>query len=108
MDQSWMQSPFERRSIQPPMRVCTEDGTLLGKVALIGETVLFVRPRFSRELKAVPLSRVSRVTRRGVYVTGRPQEVLEPVGERLRTEIITHVHPLAEPSSRGLASEQRA
>jgi hypothetical protein len=40
-----------------------------------------------------------------VYVTGRPQEVLEPVGERLRTEIITHVHPLAEPSSRGLASE---
>jgi hypothetical protein len=108
MAHNWMGSPFERRSIQPAMKVRTADGTVLGRVALIGETVLFVRRRFSRQLRAVPLARLKRVTGRCVYVAGRPDEVLEPVGERLRTEIPTHVHPLAEPPWTGLAPEHRA
>lgn len=108
MAQNWMGSPFERRSIQPSMKVRSADGTVLGRVALIGETVLFVRLRFSRKLRAVPLSRLMRVTGRSVYVSGRPDEVLEPVGDRLRTEITTHVYPLAEPAQTGLAPEHRA
>ncbi len=107
MARDWMGSPFERRSIQPSMKVRSADGTVLGRVALIGETVLFVRPRFSRRLRAVPLSRLERVTGRGVYVRGRPNEVFEPVGDRLRTEIPTHVYPLAEPPWTGLAPEHR-
>jgi hypothetical protein len=97
MGAAWMESPFERRSIQHAMKVRDQDGKVLGKVACIGETVLFVRQRFSRRLWAVPLSHVQRVTGDGVYVSGREHAAVEPVGDRLRTEIITAVHPLAEP-----------
>ena len=97
MGVEWMESPFERRSIQHAMKVRDQDGKVLGRVACIGQTVLFVRQRFSRGLWAVPLSHVVRVTGHGVYVSGRAREAVEPVGDRLRTEIITAVHPLAEP-----------
>ena len=96
MGVQWLESPFERRSIQHGMKVRDQDGKVLGKVACIGETVLFVRQRFSRKVWAVPLERVERVTGKGVYVAGRGQ-VLEPEAGRLRTEIVTAIHPLAEP-----------
>lgn len=98
MGTSWLESPFERRSIQHWMKVRGQDGKVLGRVACIGQTVLFVRRRFSRKLWAVPLSHVERVTGQGVFVTGRAGEAVEPVGNLLDTEIITAVHPLAEPS----------
>jgi hypothetical protein len=104
----WMESPFERRSIQHAMKVRDEDGTVLGKVGCIGETVLFVRRRFSRKLWAVPLSHVQRVTGHGVYVSGRAHAAVEPVGDRLDREIITAVYPLAEPPSPGMAVGQQA
>lgn len=97
MGAGWMESPFERRSIQHAMKVRDQEGAVLGRVACIGQTVLFVRQRFSRKLWAVPLSHVERVTGRGVYVSGRAHAAVEPVGDRLRTEIVTAVHPLAEP-----------
>lgn len=93
----WMNSPFERRSIQHAMKVRDEDGTVLGRVACIGQTVLFVRQRFSRHLWAVPLSHVERVNGRGVYVSGKAEAAWEPVGDRLDTEIVTAIHPLTEP-----------
>jgi len=98
METHWWDSPFERRSIQHAMKVRDEDGTVLGRVAGVGQTVVFMRKRFSRELWAVPLSHVERVTGEGVYVSGKAFGALEPVGDRLRTEVITVVHPLAEPS----------
>ncbi|PTL83496.1 hypothetical protein DAT35_13455 [Vitiosangium sp. GDMCC 1.1324] len=100
----WLKSPFERRSIQHGMKVRGQDGKVLGHVAFIGETVLFVRQRFSRELKAVPLSHVERVTGRGVYVLGRSHGAVEPVGDRLGREIITFVYPLAEPFGAGMGA----
>jgi hypothetical protein len=105
---SWLESPFERRSIQHWMKVHDQDGAVLGRVAYIGETVLFVRPRFSRKVWAVPLSRVERVTGRGVYVAGRAREVLEPEGGRLHTELITATCPLTEPPRSGMAADSRA
>ncbi|MBN1206073.1 MAG: PRC-barrel domain containing protein [Myxococcaceae bacterium] len=99
---AWWDSPFERRSIQAEMRVQTLEGTRLGRVFLIGREVLYVRPwRFSRREFAVPLSRVVRVTGRGVYVEGKPSELREPVGDRLRHDIPTQVHPLTEPATTG-------
>ena len=100
MAMAWKGSPFERRSIQAGMRVRTEDGTALGRVAVIGREVLYVRRRrFSRGWRAVPLARVCRVTGGDVYVTGTPTEVSEVVTrERLLTEIPTYTHPLAEAS----------
>ncbi|HYO58080.1 DUF2171 domain-containing protein [Archangium sp.] len=97
MGVEWWESPFKRRSIQHGMKVLDQDGKVLGRVACIGETVLFVRRRFSRQVWAVPLSHVERVTGRGVHVSGRAREALEPEGDRLRTELITATHPLAEP-----------
>lgn len=104
----WWESPFERRSIQHAMKVRDQEGRVLGRVACIGETVLFVRQRFSRKLWAVPLSHVERVTGDGVYVSGRAREAVEPVGDRLRTEIVTAVHPLTEPPRSGMDAERRA
>ena len=105
---SWLESPFERRSITHWMKVRDQDGTVLGRVAWIGETVLFVRRRFSRKVSwAVPLARVERVTGRGVYVSGRASEVLEPEGGRLHTELATATRPLAEPPRSGLAAADR-
>lgn len=99
MDAQWMKSPFERRSIQHAMKVRDHEGAVLGRVACIGQSVLFVRQRFSRKVWAVPLSHVERVNGRGVYVSGRAFGALEPVGDRLRTEIVTAIHPLAEPDA---------
>jgi hypothetical protein len=93
----WMESPFERRSIQHGMKVRDEDGAVVGTVKCIGETVLFVRQRFSRKLCAVPLSHVRRVTGGAVYVLGRAHGAVEPVGDRWGREIVTAVYPLAEP-----------
>ncbi len=104
MGAAWMESPFERRSIQHAMKVRDQDGKVLGKVQWIGETVLFVRRRFSRQLWAVPLARVERVTGEGVVVSGREREVLEPVGERLATEIATATYPLADSPRTPLAA----
>ncbi|HEX8437470.1 PRC-barrel domain containing protein [Archangium sp.] len=104
----WMQSPFERRSIQHAMKVRDEDGTVLGKVKWIGETVLFVRQRFSRRLWAVPLSHVRRVTGSGVYVSGRAHAAVEPVGERWGREVITATAPLSEPTPGVAAIGQQA
>jgi hypothetical protein len=108
MGVDWMESPFERRSIQHAMKVRDQDGTVLGRVACIGETVLFVRRRFSRKLWAVPLSHVERVTGRGVYVSGREREAVEPVGDRLQREIVTAVHPLVEPAQPESATGRHA
>ncbi len=97
---AWWDSALERRSIQAGMRVQTLDGTRLGRVLLIGQDVLYVRPwRFSRREFAVPLSRVTRVTGGAVSVTGAPPELREPVGDRLLHDIPTHVLPLAEAAS---------
>ena len=93
----WLASPFERRSIQHAMKVRDREGTVLGKVACIGQTVLFVRQRFSRKVWAVPLSQVERVTGYGVHLSGRAREVLEPEAGRLDREIVTATYPLAEP-----------
>jgi hypothetical protein len=96
------ESALERRSIQSGMRVRTLEGQRLGRVLLIGREVLYVRPwRFSRREFAVPLSRVARVTGRGVEVVGTPSELCEPAGDRAAHDILTHIHPLAEPASTG-------
>lgn len=96
---AWWDSPIERRSIQEGMRVLTQDGKRLGRVHLIGREVLYVRPwLFSRREFAVPLSRITRVAGQGVYVTGTPTELHEPIGDHLLHDIPTHVHPLAEAS----------
>jgi hypothetical protein len=95
-------SPLERRSIQAGMRVRTLEGKRLGRVLLIGREVLYVRPwRFSRKEYVVPLSRVARVTGWGVEVAGAPAELCEPAGDRARHDILTHIHPLAEPAHTG-------
>ncbi len=105
----WLESPFKRRSIQHWMKVHDQDGKVLGRVDYVGETVLFVRKRFSRKVWAVSRSRVERVTGRGVYVSGRAPEVLEPEGGRLHTELVTATCPLAEPPRSGMAAaDQRA
>ena len=108
MGVQWLESPFERRSIQHAMKVRDQDGKVLGRVACIGQTVLFVRQRFSRQVWAVPLPRVERVTGKGVYVAGREREALEPEAGRLRTEIVTAIHPLAEPPYTRLEGARRA
>ena len=93
----WLESPFQRKSIQHWMKVLDLNGKVLGRVDCVGETVLFVRKRFSRKLWAVPLARVERVSGRGVHVAGREHEVLEPEAGRKRTELVTATYPLAEP-----------
>jgi len=104
----WLASPFERRSIQHAMKVHDQDGKVLGKVACVGQTVLFVRQRFSRKVWAVPLSHVERVAGYSVYVSGRAHEVLEPEAGRLDTEIVTATYPLAEPARMGKGAGQSA
>ncbi|MCY1082323.1 PRC-barrel domain containing protein [Archangium lansingense] len=108
MGVEWLESPFERRSIQHGMKLRDQDGKVLGKVACIGETVLFMRQRFSRKVWAVPLARVERVAGKGVYVAGRGREALEPEAGRLHTEIVTAIYPLAEPPHTAMATERHA
>jgi hypothetical protein len=97
MAEAWWESPFQRKSIQHWMKVLDLNGKVLGRVDCVGETVLFVRRRFSRKLWAVPLARVERVTGKGVHVAGREREVLEPEAGRKHTELVTATYPLAEP-----------
>lgn len=108
MGVQWLESPFERRSIQHAMQVRDQDGKVLGRVDCVGETVLFVRQRFSRQVWAVPLARVERVTGKGVYVAGREREVLEPEAGRKHTELTTATYPLAEPPSTKLEAARHA
>ncbi len=98
MNANWLNSPFERRSIQHAMKVWDEDGKQLGRVKAIGQTVVFVHQRAAKELRAVPLSHVLGVSGRGVTVSGKGQAALEPAGDRWGTEIVTAIHPLAESS----------
>ena len=98
MNADWLNSPFERRSIQHAMKVWDEDGMLLGRVKAIGQTVVFVHRRSSKRLWAVPLSHIRGVSGRGVTVSGKAQAALEPAGDRWSTEIVTAIHPLAESS----------
>jgi hypothetical protein len=97
MAEAWWESPFQRKSIQHWMKVLDLNGKVLGRVDCVGETVLFVRKRFSRKLWAVPLARVERVSGKGVHVAGREREVLEPEAGRKHTELVTATYPLAEP-----------
>ena len=95
---------YERRSIQAGMRVVAEDGTVLGRVARIGQERLYVRKRFSKQWSAVPLSRVERIRIADVCVSGRGSEAAEPVlREQVEAEIPTYTHPLAEASAGGQA-----
>lgn len=98
MNADWLNSPFERRSIQHAMKVWDEDGKLLGRVKAIGQTVVFVHQRSSKKLWAVPLSHIRGVSGRGVTVSGKAQAALEPAGDRWSTEIVTAIHPLSESS----------
>ncbi len=108
MNVEWMESPFKRKSIQHWMKVLDQDGKVLGRVDCVGETVLFVRRRFSRKIWAVPLARVERVTGKGVHVAGREREVLEPEAGRKHTELVTATYPLAEPPATNLEAAQHA
>ncbi|HZI08482.1 MAG TPA: DUF2171 domain-containing protein, partial [Archangium sp.] len=96
------------RSIQHAMKVRDEEGQVLGRVDCVGETVLFVRQRFSRKLWAVPLARVERVTGQGVHLAGRASEVLEPEAGRKRLELVTATYPLAEPPNTKLEAARHA
>lgn len=101
---AWTDSPLERRSIQSGMRVQTEDGLRLGRVMVIGREAIYVRPwRFSRRELKVRLDRVTRVTGRGVIVAGGPPAPTLPAGQASHHEVVTHIHPLAEPSVTGQA-----
>ena len=91
---------FERRSIQAGMRVVAADGTVLGRVARIGQERLYVRKRFSKQWRAVPFSRVERIRIADVCVSGAGFEAAEPVArEVVEAEIPTYTHPLAEGAS---------
>ena len=96
----WWKSSFERRSIQHAMKVRDETGAVIGRVKGIGQSVVFVERRGSKEMWAAPLSHVTRVTGEGVFVSGKELGALEPAGERWGTEIITAIHPLAEAAHR--------
>ncbi|AKJ07888.1 hypothetical protein ATI61_107332 [Archangium gephyra] len=102
MAEAWWESPFQRKSIQHWMKVFDLNGKVLGRVDCVGQTVLFVRQRFSRKLWAVPLARVERVSGKGVHVAGREREVLEPEAGRKHTELVTATYPLAEPPATAL------
>jgi hypothetical protein len=104
MGMAWWESPFKRRSIQHWMKVFDQDGKVLGRVACVGQTVLFVRKRFSRQVWAVALPHVERVTGKGVYVSGHARDVLEPEANRLHTELVTATYPLAEPPATGMGA----
>ncbi len=108
MGVAWWESPFKRKSIQHWMKVLDPDGKVLGRVDCVGETVVFVRKRFSRKLWAVPLARVERVTGKGVHVAGRAAEVLEPEAGRKHLELVTATYPLAEPPFTKLEAARHA
>ncbi len=108
MAEAWWESPFQRKSIQHWMKVLDPDGKVLGRVDCVGETVVFVRKRFSRKLWAVPLARVERVTGKGVHVAGRAAEVLEPEAGRKHMELVTATYPLAEPPYTKLEAARQA
>ncbi|MCP3099802.1 hypothetical protein LZ198_13085 [Myxococcus sp. K15C18031901] len=91
-------SPYERRSIIRGMRVRDEDDTLLGYVAEIGDTHLYVRRwPFSRRWGEVPLSRVRHVARGTVRVEGRGGAAVAP--RSLHGEVVTQTLPLPEPDA---------
>lgn len=89
-------SPFRRRSIQPGMWVVAEDGARLGRVFLIRESVMEVRPRrFSAEGFAVALDRIVGVDANEVRVRGAASEVRQPLDEAVQRQLIMHTLPLA-------------
>ena len=99
MSADWLNSPFERRSIQHGMRLLDEDGQKLGWVKAIGQTVVFVSKSLSNTSKglwAVPLGHVKGISGKGVTVSGRGEAALEPAGDRWGTEMATAIHPMAE------------
>jgi hypothetical protein len=106
MAMAWVDSsPFERRSIQSGMRVRAADGTVLGHVARIGRERVYVRKRFSRRWRAVPLTRVERIHGGEVFVAGPPAEATEPVtDELLASDLRTFTYPLAAASGEGHAA----
>ncbi|MCY1000494.1 hypothetical protein OWM54_25450 [Myxococcus sp. MISCRS1] len=91
-------SPYERRSITRGMRVRDEGGALLGYVALLSDTHLYVRRwPFSRTWGEVPMDRVRHVSRGAVELEGRGHTA-EVAPRTLHGEITTQTLPLAEPS----------
>lgn len=98
-------SRFERRSIQARMRVVGADGTVLGRVALIGRERLYVRKGRPHHWLAVPLSSVRGIHGGDVLLSAPAAAVSEPATrEMLAAEIPTYTHPLAEASDAGQAS----
>lgn len=91
-------SPYERRSIIRGMRVRDEGGALLGYVALLSGTHIYVRRwPFSQKWGQVPLSRVRHVAPGTVELEGTaPVEVASP---SLHGEITTQTLPLVDPSA---------
>lgn len=99
-------SRFERRSIQARMRVVGADGTVLGRVALIGRERLYVRRRkgLPHHWLAVPLSSVRGIHGGDVLLAAPAAAVSEPATrEMLAAEIPAYTHPLAEASEGGQA-----
>jgi hypothetical protein len=86
------------------MRVVGSDGEVLGRVARIGQERIYVRKRFSKLWRAVPLSRVARIHIADVCLAGLAAAVAEPVTpEMLAAEIPTYTLPFAEASDAGHA-----
>jgi len=95
---------FQRRSIQAGMRVVGSDGEVLGRVARIGQERIYVRKRFSKHWRAVPLSSVERIHIADVCLKAPAEAIAEPVTrEMLAAEIPTYTHPLVEASDAGQA-----
>ncbi|MCE9670823.1 hypothetical protein LY474_23735 [Myxococcus stipitatus] len=91
-------SPYERRSIIRGMRVRDEDDTLLGYVAEVGDTFIYVRRwPFSRRWGQVPLTGVRHVSRGTVRVEGRGGVAMAP--RSLHGEVVTQTLPLVEPGT---------
>ena len=89
-------SPYERRSIIRGMRVRDEGGALLGFVARLSDTHLYVRRwPFSRTWGEVSMSRVRHVSRGAVELEGRGHTEVAP--RSLHGEITTQTLPLVEP-----------
>ncbi|MCP3059241.1 hypothetical protein LXT21_10695 [Myxococcus sp. K38C18041901] len=89
-------SPYERRSIIRGMRVRDEGGALLGYVAMLSDTHLYLRRwPFSRKWGEVPMARVRHVSRGAVELEGRGLTEVAPHSPH--GEITTQTLPLVEP-----------
>ena len=89
-------SAFRRRSIQPGMWVVAEDGSRLGRLYNIRQTVMEVRPgRRDPHPFAVALERIVGVGANEIRVRGAAGEVKEAFDDAKRAEMITHTLPLA-------------